>query len=347
MENKPTRLTEWSEGSGCGCKIAPAILDQILSSSGSFSQSDPNLLVGNSGKDDAAVYQVAEDIAVINTVDFFTPIVDDPYDFGRIAAANALSDVYAMGGKPIFANAILSWPVEKLAPELAAKVMEGAKRICKDAGIELAGGHSIASKDPIFGLSVNGIVHPKKIKKNQGAKPGDIIYLTKPLGVGVLATALKRQKISEQDYLSLLDTTCPLNSIGEVLGNHEEVHAMTDVTGFGLLGHLIEMCESSGVSAEIDLFRLPLIQGVEQYITQFIFPDNTYRNWNAYSPKTKGVNGMELVKLCDPQTSGGLMIAVNLEDKDWFESSMKQENQVVWEIGRFREQTEEVVEIKS
>ncbi|WP_057939679.1 selenide, water dikinase SelD [Algoriphagus resistens] len=345
MENTPKRLTEWSEGSGCGCKIAPAILDQILNSSSSFIQSDPNLLVGNSGKDDAAVYQVSEDIAVINTVDFFTPIVDDPFDFGRIAAANALSDVYAMGGKPIFANAILSWPVEKLAPELAAKVMEGAKSICKAAGIELAGGHSIAAKDPIFGLSVNGIVHPHKIKTNNGAKNGDLIYLTKQLGVGVLATALKRQKISDVDYSSLIDTACRLNSIGEILGNHEEVHAMTDVTGFGLLGHLIEMCEGAGLSAQIDLFKLPMIAGVQEYINQFIFPDNTYRNWNAYSTKTKGVVGMDLVKLCDPQTSGGLMLAIDPENKTWFEEAMKLQNQVIWEIGRFTEKNESVVEV--
>jgi len=341
----PTRLTEWSEGSGCGCKIAPAILDQILSSSGAFTQTDPNLLVGNSGKDDAAVYQVSEEIAVINTVDFFTPIVDDPFDFGRIAAANALSDVYAMGGKPIFANAILSWPVEKLAPELAAKVMEGAKSICKAAGIELAGGHSIAAKDPIFGLSVNGVVHPKKIKLNKGAKAGDLIFLTKELGVGVLATALKRQKITDSDYLKLIETTCTLNSIGEVLGNHAEVHAMTDVTGFGLLGHLIEMCEGAGLSSSIDLPKLPMITGVQEYINQFIFPDNTYRNWNAYSPKTKGVVGMDLVKLCDPQTSGGLMLAVDPEQLDWFLQSMEKANQSVWQIGRFTEKAEHVVEV--
>lgn len=346
MENLPTRLTEWSEGSGCGCKIAPAILDQILSTSGSFCQSDPNLLVGNSGKDDAAVYQISEDIAIINTVDFFTPIVDDPFDFGRIAAANAISDVYAMGGKPVFANAILSWPVEKLAPELAAKVMEGAKSICKTAGIELAGGHSIAAKDPIFGLSVNGIVHPRKIKTNKGAKAGDIIYMTKPLGIGVLATALKRQKIKEQDYLNLLDTACRLNSIGEIIGNHEEVHAMTDVTGFGLLGHLIEMCEAANISAKIELHKLPLIEGIQEYINQFIFPDNTYRNWNAYSAKTKGVVGMDLVKLCDPQTSGGLMLAVDPENQAWFENAMEQQGQVIWEIGNFNEKNEFVVEVK-
>lgn len=345
MENQPTRLTEWSEGSGCGCKIAPAILDQILSASGSFSQSDPNLLVGNSHKDDAAVYQVSDDLAVINTVDFFTPIVDDPYDFGRIAAANAISDVYAMGGKPIFANAILSWPVEKIAPELAAKVLEGAKSICKQAGIELAGGHSIAAKDPIFGLSVNGIIHPRKIKTNQGGRIGDLLFLTKPLGIGVLATALKRQKIKEQDYINLLDTACKLNSVGTVLGNHEEVHAMTDVTGFGLLGHLIEMAEGAGLSAELEIGNLPLIGGIQDYINQFIFPDNTYRNWNAYNTKTKGVVGMDLVKLCDPQTSGGLLIAVAEENKAWFEETMKLENQPIWEIGRFKAKGEFVVDV--
>ena len=335
METNPIRLTEWSEGSGCGCKIAPAILEQILASSGSLSQKDPNLLVGNSSKDDAAVYQVSEDLAVINTVDFFTPIVDDPYDFGRISAANAISDIYAMGGKPIFANAILSWPVEKLAPELAAKVLEGAKSICNSAGIELAGGHSIAAKDPIFGLSVNGIIHPKKIKTNSGAKEGDLIFLTKPIGVGVLATALKRGKIQEKDYWNLLDTACKLNSIGEILGNHEEVHAMTDVTGFGLLGHLIEMAKGAGLSAEIELGRIPLIDGIQDYINQFIFPDNTYRNWNAFSSKVTGIQGMDLVKFCDPQTSGGLLIAVAPENKDWFEATMQQAKEAFWEIGRF------------
>lgn len=345
MEIKPTRLTEWSEGSGCGCKIAPAILDQILSASGSFFQSDPNLLVGNSHKDDAAVYQVSDDLAVINTVDFFTPIVDDPFDFGRIAAANAISDVYAMGGKPIFANAILSWPVEKIAPELAAKVLEGAKSICKQAGIELAGGHSIAAKDPIFGLSVNGIIHPRKIKTNQGSKEGDLLFLTKPLGIGVLATALKREKIQEKDYLNLLDTACKLNSIGAVLGNHEEVHAMTDVTGFGLLGHLIEMAEGAGLSAEIEIRNLPLIDGIQEYINQFIFPDNTYRNWNAYNTKTKGVVGMDLVKLCDPQTSGGLLVSVAPENKSWFEETMNLHNQPSWEIGKFITKGEHVVEV--
>jgi selenide,water dikinase len=345
MQNPTTRLTEWSEGSGCGCKIAPAVLDQILGASGSFSQTDPKLLVGNSHKDDAAVYQVSADLAVINTVDFFTPIVDDPYDFGMIAAANAISDVYAMGGKPAFANAILSWPVEKIAPELAAKVLEGAKKICQRAGIELAGGHSIAAKDPIFGLSVSGTVHPRKIKTNRGAKAGDLLFLTKPLGIGVLATALKRQKITEKDYLNLVDTACRLNAVGTVLGNHEEVHAMTDVTGFGLLGHLIEMAEGARLSAQIEISKLPLIEGIQDYINQFIFPDNTYRNWNAFSPKTKGVTGMDLVILCDPQTSGGLLIAVAEENRAWFEEATRLQNQVVWEIGKFLDRAEAVVEV--
>ncbi len=347
MESPKIRLTEWSEGSGCGCKIAPAILDQILSSSGSFSQVDPKLLVGNSQKDDAAVYQVSEDLAVINTVDFFTPIVDDPFDFGRISAANAISDVYAMGGKPIFANAILSWPVEKIAPELAAKVLEGAKSICKQAGIELAGGHSIAAKDPIFGLSVNGIIHPHKIKTNHGSKEGDLIYITKPIGIGVLATALKRQKITDQDCLNLVDTACRLNSIGEVLGNHEEVHAMTDVTGFGLLGHLIEMAEGAKLSAQINLSQIPLIEGIQEYINQFIFPDNTYRNWNAFNSKVTGINGMDLVKFCDPQTSGGLLISVSLENKEWFETTMSKQGQAIWEIGKFLPKGNFIVEVVS
>jgi selenide,water dikinase len=329
------RLTDWSEGSGCGCKIAPAILDQILQASGSFTQKDPNLLVGNSSKDDAAVYQVSEDLALINTVDFFTPIVDDAFDFGRIAATNAISDVYAMGGKPLFANAILSWPVEKLAPELAAKVLEGAKLACSQAGIELAGGHSIAAKDPIFGLSVNGIIHPRKIKKNSGSKEGDLLFLTKPLGIGVLATALKRQKINPKDYQHLVEVTCQLNKIGEVLGNHEEVHALTDVTGFGLLGHSLEMAEGANLSLQLDFKALPLIEGVQDYMQQFVFPDNTYRNWNAYSPKVIGVKGMELVPLCDPQTSGGLLISVAAENKAWFVDTMRLHEQLYWEVGKF------------
>ncbi|EMS31089.1 Selenide,water dikinase [Mariniradius saccharolyticus AK6] len=345
METPTIRLTQFSEGSGCGCKIAPAVLDSILGNRKSVDLEDPNLLVGNSTKDDAAVYQISETIAMINTVDFFTPIVDDPYDFGRIAAANALSDVYAMGGKPLFANAILSWPVEKIDPMLAAEVLEGGRAICQEAGIPLAGGHSIAAKDPIFGLSVNGIIHPKSIKTNKGSKEGDLIYITKPLGIGVLATALKRDKINQDDYVKMIHFATQINSIGSEFGQLEYIHAMTDVTGFGLLGHLVEMSEGAGLSAVIQGSSLPLIDGVSDYISQFIFPDNTYRNWNAYSGKTEGINGMELVKFCDPQTNGGLMVAVDPKSQKAFESFLEKHRQKAWLIGEFIAQSAKVVKV--
>ncbi|WP_226390825.1 selenide, water dikinase SelD [Penaeicola halotolerans] len=345
MENEAIKLTQFSEGSGCGCKIAPAILEEILSGSQTWQRPDANLLVGNHQKDDAAVYQLSPDLAMINTVDFFTPIVDDPYDFGRIAAANALSDVYAMGGVPIFANAVLSWPVEKLAPALAAKVLEGAKSICQQAGVTIAGGHSIAAKDPIFGLSVCGTIHPQNIKSNSTAQEGDLIYLTKKIGIGVLATALKRGKINPEDYQEMVNTACQLNSIGQHLGQQDFVHAMTDVTGFGLLGHLIETCEGAGLSADLHFKDIPLIKGVQSYIDQFIFPDNTYRNWNAYSPKTSGVNGMELVHLCDPQTSGGLLVAIDPAQQAAFETLMQIEQSPAYLIGNYKAAGEKVVDV--
>jgi len=345
MSEETVKLTQFSEGSGCGCKIAPAVLDQILSASNTFQSPDDRLLVGNHQKDDAAVYQLTDELAVINTVDFFTPIVDDPFDFGRIAAANALSDVYAMGGKPVFANAILSWPVEKIAPELAARVLEGAKSICQEAGITLAGGHSIAAKDPIFGMSVTGYIHPDKIKRNSGAQEGDLIYITKPIGIGVLATALKREKITEEAYDRLIQYTCQLNSIGEKLAGKDYIHAMTDVTGFGLLGHLIEMAEGANLSAEIISNDIPLIKGAQEFISQFIFPDNTYRNWNAYSTKTEGVGGTDFVKFNDPQTSGGLLLAVNPVALSEFESFMKDNKSEYYQLGKFTGKEDKTVKV--
>ncbi|MCL6257746.1 selenide, water dikinase SelD [Aquiflexum sp. TKW24L] len=345
MENPTIRLTQFSEGSGCGCKIAPAVLDSILGNRKSVDLEDPMLLVGNSSKDDAAVYQLSDDLAMINTVDFFTPIVDDAYDFGRIAAANALSDVYAMGGKPLFANAILSWPVEKIDPLLASEVLEGGREMCHLVGIPLAGGHSIAAKDPIFGLSVNGVVHPKNIKTNKGAQEGDLIYITKPLGIGVLATALKRDKIKEEDYANMILYATQINSIGKDFGLLDYVHAMTDVTGFGILGHLVEMAEGAGLTAVIQGISLPLIEGVTEYINQFIFPDNTYRNWNAYSGKSEGIIGMELVKFCDPQTNGGLMVAINPTFQKAFESILEQHQQKAWLIGEFNSQSASKVKV--
>lgn len=336
MENLKIKLTQFSEGSGCGCKIAPAVLDSILANRKSIDLLDSNLLVGNTSKDDAAVYQVSEDLAMINTVDFFTPIVDDAYDFGRIAAANALSDVYAMGGKPLFANAILSWPVEKIDPLLAGEVLEGGRAMCHQVGIPLAGGHSIAAKDPIFGLSVSGLISPKLIKTNKGAEEGDLIYITKPIGIGVLATALKRDKLLPGDYEIMIKYATEINLIGQEFGKLQYVHAMTDVTGFGLMGHLIEMAEGANLSAAVQSADIPLIDGVQGYIDQFIFPDNTYRNWNAYSKNSEGIVGMELVKFCDPQTNGGLLVAVDPKFQNDFESGLERNNTQAWIIGEFK-----------
>jgi len=314
MTNDTTiKLTQYSRGAGCGCKISPKILDEILKSDFPVAENS-KLLVGNSSKDDAAVYDLGNGMALISTTDFFMPIVDDAFDFGRIASANAISDVYAMGGKPILAIAILGWPVEKLPAELAQKVLEGGRATCAAAGIPFAGGHSVDSAEPFFGLAVSGLVEIKNLKKNNGAKAGDIIFITKPLGVGVLSTAQKRGLLKEEHLSLMIEQMTALNNIGEELGKIEGVTAMTDVTGFGLLGHLIEVAEGAGISAEINYSALPVIDGVKEYLAQRIVPDATYRNWNSYSEKTKfekGVNVMEAFNLLpDPQTNGGLLIAV-------------------------------------
>ncbi|MEP6615327.1 MAG: selenide, water dikinase SelD [Ginsengibacter sp.] len=310
---EPVRLTQYSHGAGCGCKISPAVLDEILKSS--FTTPNQNLLVGNSSKDDAAVYDIGNGNALISTTDFFTPIVDDPYDFGRIASANAISDVYAMGGKPILALAILGWPVEKLSADLARKVIEGSREVCKQAGIPLAGGHSIDAPEPMFGLAVNGMVSIAHLKKNDTANEGDILFLTKPIGVGILATAQKRGLLQADHRKEFMEQLTRLNSIGERMGSIKAVTAMTDVTGFGLLGHLIEMAESSNLSAELNYSRVRIIAGVKEYLSHRIVPDATFRNWNSYSSKvkfSKGLNVMEAFSILpDPQTNGGLLIAVD------------------------------------
>ena len=310
------KLTHYSHGAGCGCKIAPKVLDEILKSS--FVLPDNNkLLVGNHSKDDAAVYDLDNGMALISTTDFFMPIVDDAFDFGRIAAANSISDVYAMGGKPLMAIAILGWPVEKLPVELAQQVIEGGRSICAEAGIPLAGGHSIDSQEPIFGLAVTGIVPIENLKKNNTAEAGDVLFLTKPLGVGILSTAQKRGLLKEEHLPLMIAQMAALNKKGEELGKIKGVTAMTDVTGFGLLGHLIEMTEGSGLSAELYYDKLPVAEGVRDYIAQRIFPDATTRNWNGYSDKVKfekGVNVMEAFTLLpDPQTNGGLLLSVKEE----------------------------------
>jgi len=306
------KLTEYSHGGGCGCKISPQVLDEILHTG--FAFPNQKLLVGNSSKDDAAVYDLGDGNALVSTTDFFMPIVDDAFDFGRIASANAISDVYAMGGKPIMAVAVLGWPIQKLPASLAKKVIQGARSICATAGIPLAGGHSIDSAEPFFGLAVNGLVRISNLKKNNTAKKGDLLFLTKPIGVGVLSTAQKRKVLKEEHAKVLVDQLVTLNAVGEALGKIKGVSAMTDVTGFGLAGHLVEMAEGSKLSAEIYYSQLCLIEGLNEYLSQGIAPGATSRNWSSVNKKfdfEKGVNVMEAATILpDPQTNGGLLVAV-------------------------------------
>lgn len=328
MKEEKILLTQFSHGAGCGCKIAPSVLEEILKDSRNIAFSG-NLLVGNESGDDAAIYDLSPEInngdrqCLISTTDFFMPIVDDPFDFGRIAATNALSDVYAMGGKPIMALAILGWPVEKLPASLAQKVLKGGKSVCDAAHIPLAGGHTIDSPEPIFGLSVNGLVKKAFIKRNNSAQEGDMLFLTKPIGTGILATALKRKLITEEAMQPAVEGMCALNTIGALFGTLEEVHAMTDVTGFGLLGHLLEMCEGSYLAAEINYSSIRFIEGVAPLAKKFVAPDNTFRNWKGYEPKVAGITGERLVTLCDPQTSGGLLTAVAENFRDEFIQILK------------------------
>ena len=304
------KLTQYSHGAGCGCKIAPQILEKILHSN-LAKPNDNRLLVGNSSKDDAAVYDLENGQALISTTDFFMPIVDDPYNFGRIASANAISDVYAMGGKPIVAIAILGWPINILGPEVAQKVIEGSRSICQEAGIALAGGHSIDCPEPVFGLAVNGLVAKANIKQNDTAKEGDILLLTKPIGVGILTTAEKKGVLLPEHKMLAPNQMMQLNKIGEALGHIPQVHALTDVTGFGLLGHLIEMAEGSNLHATINFNHVPLITpAIHNYIAQKCLPGGTTRNWDSYGHKVAKITDLQRTILADPQTSGGLLIAV-------------------------------------
>ena len=305
------KLTQYSHGAGCGCKISPKILDEILISNIARPDND-KLIVGNHSKDDAAVYDLGNGTALISTTDFFMPIVDDPFEFGRIASANAISDVYAMGGKPILAIAILGWPINILPPAVAQRVIEGSRSICVEAGIPLAGGHSIDSPEPIFGLAVNGLVPVENIKQNNLAKQGDLLFLTKPLGVGILTTAEKKGLLLSQHIGVAAKQMMQLNKVGEALGKIKGVSAMTDVTGFGLLGHLVEMAEGSGLSANINFENVHLITpDILNYVDQKCVPGGTQRNWDSYGEKIGTITEHQKAILADPQTSGGLLIAVN------------------------------------
>jgi selenide,water dikinase len=314
MPAEPIRLTQYSHGAGCGCKIAPAVLEQVLKSE-MTSFADPRLLVGYGTKDDAAVYDLGNGRALISTTDFFSPIVDDAFDFGRIAATNALSDVYAMGGTPLLGIAVLGWPVEKLPAELAARVLDGGRAACHEAGIVLAGGHSIDAPEPFFGLAVTGEAPVAHIKRNDTARAGDVLLLTKPIGLGILATAMKRGSLKPEHAGIGTRIMAQLNKAGAALGAMPGVHALTDVTGFGLLGHLLEVCEGSGLGAEIDFDRVPVIPEARTYLELGAYPDGSFRNWKAYAEKVEGASSMErMMLLSDPQTSGGLLIAARAEE---------------------------------
>jgi selenide,water dikinase len=353
LENPETKekikLTQYSRGAGCGCKISPNVLEEILNSQFSFPGN--NLIVGNSSNDDAAVYDLGNGQALISTTDYFMPIVDDAFDFGRIAAANAISDVYAMGGKPALALAILGWPVDRLPASLAKEVMEGARTTCSEAGIALAGGHSIDSAEPFFGLSVNGMVSINHLKRNDTAKEGDVIFLTKPIGVGILSTAQKRGVLKEDDLNILIHQMTSLNSIGSLLGEISGVTAMTDVTGFGLAGHLSEMAEGSGLSAELTYSAIPIAGAAADYLSKRIIPDATYRNWNSYSSKisfAKGVNVMQAFSILpDPQTNGGLLIAVDPASVDEVKELFRQNGleKFANPVGRFIAKDEKVIHV--
>jgi selenide,water dikinase len=305
----PIKLTQYSHGAGCGCKISPTVLDKILHSDfpkPNFKQ----LLVGNESKDDAAVFELGDGTCLVSTTDFFMPIVDDAFTYGVIASVNAISDVYAMGGKPLMAIAILGWPVEKLPAELAQQVLNGSRSVCENAGIPLAGGHSIDSPEPIFGLAVTGIVKKENLKRNNTATEGCLLYLTKPIGVGIITTAQKRGIAIPEDVEEAVRVMSTLNTLGYEFGMLDYVTAMTDITGFGLLGHLIEVCEGSGLSAEIDYKKIPLVKNLQHYTSKMIYPDNTMRNWQSYEKKVIGIGSESLLTLCDPQTSGGLLVCV-------------------------------------
>jgi selenide, water dikinase len=312
------RLTQYSHGAGCGCKISPAVLEQMLHSDiPKFSF--PGLLVGNESKDDAAVFDLGDGTCIVSTTDFFMPIVDDPKTFGAIASVNAISDVYAMGGEPLMAIAILGWPINKITPDVAQQVLEGSRAVCAQAGIPLAGGHSIDCPEPVFGLAVTGKLKKSQLKRNDTAREGSLLYLTKSLGIGLITTAQKKGIVKDEHYRHAVDSMLTLNNFGAALGALPYVSALTDVTGFGLLGHLCEMCEGSGLSATIRFADVPVFDFLGQYIEQKSYPGGTMRNWESYGKKISLSSDAQRIVLADPQTSGGLLIAVDQESRSEFE----------------------------
>ncbi len=313
--NDPIRLTQLSHGGGCGCKIAPAVLRDILSGTpfgSNLAAAYPDLLVGIEHGDDAAVYRLNDEQAIVATTDFFMPIVDDPFDFGRIAATNALSDVYAMGGRPLFALAIVGMPIGKMSNDVIRQILAGGESVCKIAGIPIAGGHSIDAPEPIYGLVGIGVVDPRKVKQNGNGQAGDSLILGKPLGVGIYSAALKKGVLSADQYASMIAATTQLNTAGTDLGDLADVHAMTDITGFGVLGHLLEITRASKLSARIELGRLPLLPGVGDLAREGHITGASERNWESYGSEVQFADGIpdwQRALLTDPQTSGGLLVS--------------------------------------
>jgi selenide,water dikinase len=313
------RLTSLSHGGGCGCKIAPGVLSELLKRKLPM-PTFPDLLVGTETSDDAAVYRLNDEQAIIATTDFFMPIVDDPYDFGRIAATNALSDVYAMGGKPILALALVGMPINVLPHDVIAAVLRGGEDVCAQAGIPVAGGHSIDSVEPIYGLAALGVVHPKRVKRNASAQAGDVLVLGKPLGVGVLSAALKKNQLDEAGYAAMIAATTKLNRPGAELAVLDGVHAMTDVTGFGLLGHTLELARGAQLTARVRYADLPWIAGVDAFVAAGVFTGASGRNWASYGDDdTRLADSLPVTArtlLTDPQTSGGLLVSCSPESVD-------------------------------
>ena len=342
------KLTEYSHGAGCGCKISPKVLDSILKTSQTILP-NPNLLVGNSTKDDAAAYDLGNGTSVLSTTDFFMPIVDDPFTFGQIAATNAISDIYAMGGRPLMAIAIFGWPIDILPAELGQQVIEGGRATCEAAGIPLAGGHSIDAPEPIFGLAVTGLVENAHLKKNASAEADCELFLTKPVGIGILTTAQKQKKIQPEDMKMAIEAMTTLNKPGQEFAKIDGVTALTDVTGFGILGHLIEICEGSGIAAQIAFDKVPVLPKVLDYLAQGCTPGGTGRNFESYGHKVSFVNSgaadvSEITEtrkmiLCDPQTSGGLLAVVRKDAVAQFKAVAAAQGLVLASIGQTRAKT--------
>lgn len=340
------KLTQYSHGAGCGCKISPAVLDKILHSEFKQKTFDA-LLVGNETRDDAAVYDMGNGECIVSTTDFFMPIVDDPFTFGSIASVNAISDVFAMGGQPLMAIAILGWPINKISPDVAKKVLEGSRHICAQAGIPLAGGHSIDCPEPVFGLAVTGKVRKEHLKRNDTASEGSVLYLTKPLGIGIVTTAQKRGIVEDGHLKEAIDTMLTLNVLGATFGKLPYVTALTDVTGFGLLGHLSEVCGGSGLSAEIEFDQVPRFSFIEHYIAQKSMPGGTTRNWESYGAGVEGVDDFQKAILADPQTSGGLLVAVEESKVSKFERILSDHNHRARPFGQLVSRRSSVITVRS